>query len=281
MDADGRNDHRISAGLGFTFSWSPTGSRLVVDGDGGIYVVERDGGRMQRIAAEASGATWAPDETRIAFAHWEEGLRVVGSDGTGEKVLTKPRGVASDGTPAWSPDGKLIAFERSDDPSNHLGVVSPSGTNLRFLKTCFNICGQPVWSPNGRKIAFSDNADIWIINADGTALTNLTDSQSQLEDHPTWSPSGRYLAFESRNRNTVRSLEVHTIRIDGTHRRNVSRSPRQDSSPDWSPDGRTIAFSSIRDGNIDVWVVTATGKAPRNLTNEQQGSQNWLPQWSP
>jgi len=127
----------------------------------------------------------------------------------------------------------------------------------------------------------SDHYDIWVINADGTDLTNVTDSPRQLEDYPTWSPSGRFLAFESRNRNTVRSLEVHTIRVDGTHRRNVSRASGRDEGPHWSPDGRSIVFSSIRDGRMDIWLTTATGKTPSNLTSHPEGSQNWWPQWSP
>jgi len=280
-NADGRDTHRVADGFGDAVAWSPTGSRLAVDADDGIYVVNRDGSGIRRVAVEATSATWAPDETRIAYEKWEEGLRIVDSDGTGETILTKPRGGDADGAPAWAPDGKLIAFGRWVDPSYHLAVISPSGTGLRFLKSCFSVCGKPVWSPSGHKIAFSDNFDIWIVNTDGTGLTNVTDSPRRLEDHPTWAPSGRFIAFETRNRNTVRSLEVHTIRIDGTHRRNISNSPRRDSDPDWSPDGRNIAFVSFRDGNLDVWVVTATGKAPTNLTNDPPRSRNEFPKWSP
>ena len=51
--------------------------------------------------------------------------------------------------------------------------------------------------------------------------------------------------------------------------------------PSWSPDGRNIVFVSRRDGNRDIYVVTAAGRDQTNLTKTPIPTQNWAPEWAP
>jgi Tol biopolymer transport system component len=283
MEVDGSNERLVTKGD--WFAWSPTGSRLLVHrfdrGRHSIYVVNRDGSGLIRVVSSAENPTWAPDEMHIAFRDIADaddaGIHTVRLDGTKETRLTRPPEFGSDNTPAWSPNGRLIAFERWTGDVFQLAVVAPTGQGLRVLVECINACGAPRWSPSGRRLAFADDGEIWIVNPDGTGLANLTNSPKQLEENPSWSPKGRFLAFESSIRGVSRrrsNPEIHTVRVDGRRHRNITHQPGFDAYPDWSPDGRSIAFSSIRDGNIDVWIITPTGKNARNLTNDDEGWQN-------
>ena len=97
-----------------------------------------------------------------------------------------------------------------------------------------------VWSPDSRTIAFSvvegkgedAESEIYVVNADGSELRNLTDNGAS----PVWSPDGRAIAFTSeRDGNS----EVYVMDADGSDQQNVSQSPREDFSPAWSPTGLT------------------------------------------
>jgi len=102
------------------------------------------------------------------------------------------------------------------------------------------------WSPDGRKIAFSilergpplrirhADSEIFVVNADGSELRNLTDNDRVYDENPVWSPDGRAIAFLSdRDGNS----EIYLMNADGSDQRNVSQSPVEDFSPAWSPSG--------------------------------------------
>ncbi|MFO3798148.1 MAG: TolB family protein, partial [Anaerolineales bacterium] len=128
-------------------------------------------------------------------------LYVMNRDGTGKRRLTPQEGWID--AVAWSPTGEWIAFEQS----SAVWVVKPDGSESRKIADTpieyhwRLYTAQPVWSPDGRRIAFvapgvgaEKNADIFIINADGSGLFNLT--QHPADDfQPAWSPDGRYIAF--------------------------------------------------------------------------------------
>jgi Tol biopolymer transport system component len=110
--------------------------------------------------------------------------------------------------PAWSPDGSTIAYV-SSAPINgrfttNIWVMNASNgggqRNLTNLGVGARI-GHPVWSPGGSKIAFSStndtdgDTDLFVMNPDGTGLTNLTAGPQRYDTDPTWSPDGARLAF--------------------------------------------------------------------------------------
>jgi TolB protein len=128
--------------------------------------------------------------------------------------------LVSDGvdiSPAWSPDGRAIAFSRLADQSlpieeSTLYLADADGSHIRPLGHAPILGVSPAWSPDGRTIAFVSFADhngsvcpadgcpasgeIYVVNSDGTGLARLTSSTAD-DEHPTWSPEGSRIAFAS------------------------------------------------------------------------------------
>ena len=242
-------------------------------------------------------------DTRIAFMSTRSErngeIFVMNADGRRVRRLTKhPQ---YDAVPAWSPDGQKITFmsfrdlHRIDGAINgEIYVMNPDGTNpINLTQSPERPDGVSSWSPDGKQIAFTSaeifngdgvfHWDIWVMDADGGNLRNLTNHHAQ-EWSPAWSPDGDQITFSSERDRAWEfevwgNREVYVMNTDGANLINLTNHPARDSSPAWSPDGRQIAFSSDRDGNKEVYVMNADGTNPINLTNHP--ARDSSPAWSP
>jgi dipeptidyl aminopeptidase/acylaminoacyl peptidase len=113
-----------------------------------------------------------------------------------------PPAVTREGAPAWSPDGKQIAYysEVGGQPAD-LFLMDADGRNVRQLTRTPEAEGYPAWSPDGRQIAFEShtpdgNFDVYVMNADGSNVRRLT-REPRRDVGPAWSPDGLKLAFMS------------------------------------------------------------------------------------
>jgi Tol biopolymer transport system component len=243
--------------------WSPDGSWIAYMGyDWNPYVISLDGGQQVRLSENQLKIylrpAWSPDGQRIAFERSRD-IYVVNANG-GEPInLTNTESQAEYGAD-WSPDGKQIAFVRD----GNLYLMNPGGNNQQQLTSDLRDVSAPRWSPDNVHIVFTaypqrGNGDVYVINADGSGLANLTDSEGINDSAPIWSPDGGRIAFESNRDPEAAEEEIYVMKADGSQPTRLTNNDAIDTSISWSPDGKQIAFASNRGGSFGVYAMRADG----------------------
>ena len=137
------------------------------------------------------------------------------------------------------------------------------------------------------RIAFHSNRDgnwnIFVMNADGSGQTRLTDDPAA-DSWPSWSPDGRRIAFISSRDDPDPSddesvWEIYVMNADGSGQTRLTNDSAWHSLPRWSPDGQRIAYQSRTDGNWQIYVMNADGSGRTRLTDESRSSSELS--WSP
>jgi TolB protein len=192
---------------------------------------------------------------------------------------------------SWAPDGKRIAFKRSDEVFVRDVTTADPPLRLTNKATRDENNTQPAWTPDGASIVFRTNradpsrnvADIWIMHADGSDERPLL-VQPGDQRYPTVSPDGTLLAYTSQNEQGNADLWI--ANADGSGGHLAYDSGRDDSAPAWSPDGTKLAFEihgpvAAVDGDIFVLdlatgTVTQLTADPPDAPVHDEG-----PAWSP
>lgn len=192
--------------------------------------------------------------------------------------------------PAWSPDGRRLAYVSTRDGQTDIYVMELASGAVRRLTDSGGWNGNPTWSPDGAWIMFDSARDgtsrsthnnfrnLFVIRPDGTDLHRVT-ALPRYNGIPSWSPDGSLIAFHS-----DRDSEGHLylMKPDGSEQRTLTTWLGAYSK--WSPDGRSIVFSGSDpafgggpDVTWSVFTISASGDGLRQLTSE---SDFW-PDWSP
>ena len=131
---------------------------------------------------------------------------------------------------------------------------------------------DPDYSPDGARIAFASqgcngcSSDIFIMNADGSGLTQVTHSEDFEESAPDWSPDGQQIAFYRVPWDSYVG-DIYIVDVNGANLKQVTNTPdNQDLDPQWLPDGR-IGFWRGIVGTSDLFTINADGSGESNLTN--------------
>jgi len=140
----------------------------------------------------------------------------------------------------YSPDGRYRLYVASTGENRTAIFVelppeerTPERSNMQ-LTNLNGLSWDPAWSPDGGRIVFVSNDtgtdDIWIVNADGSGLTNLTTGVSAWDKRPSWSPDGTRIVFWS---NREGPMQLYVMNADGRNVRNISQTSWDETDPVW------------------------------------------------
>jgi len=278
--------------------WSPDGQRIAFHskGRGGIWIMPALGGSARQITEFGSRPAWSHDGSMLAFQSGSGGeiqnsralapstIWTVSSQGGTPKQITQtanpPGGHHS---PAWSPDGKRIAFGSSQYLASTTWIVAVDGSNLKEMSWG----DSPVYAPDGKSIYVAGNGLTAVqISANGDPIgapvqvipAGTGASMNQI----TISADGKKIAYSAtRNTSGLWSLAISPATGEplGSPVAFARDTSSRSNSPQFSRDGRKVAMTKWRQGSVDIWIADADGRNLTQLTTNPSTDSNasWFP----
>jgi len=285
-------------------AWSPDGNQIAfVRHEGAqitIFAISVLGGPERKLYSGTSAfyslyefgnaLSWSPDGRYLAFSNQPSprqpnsifllSLETLET----QQLTTPPEGFLGDSTPAYSPDGKLLAFVRGASSRDVEVYVMPATGGEPTRLTFDNRSGRSLgWTSDSKSIVFSSwfygGLMLWRVNAAGGKPQQL-DVGGEFASTLAVSRNGDQLAYSQEFRDT----NIWRIELSGSTAKSspvkLISSTRQDYSPQYSPNNKRIAFTSGRTGNNEIWICDVDGQNPVPLT-DLGGPDVGSPRWSP
>ncbi len=266
-------------------AWSPNGDMVAFFRGGttelrGVFVIPALGGTERRVSRGGGtltlSVTWTPDGKALLLgsAHWFTLLQVETGEESRLAVPIRRTSHFHVTNPAFSPDGRELAFVVSDSvEGDSIHIVGWSaggkveGTDRVVTTGRSGAYLSLAWSADGKSIFIADSQGgipkPFRLRANGDAVPEL---MAGLGEHITdISASGTRLVYSNR----IQDLDLWRMEIGGGKFGPVAqflKSTRSEGSPKFSPDGKEIAFISDRSGEAELWVANADGSNLRQLT---------------
>lgn len=253
-----------------------------------ITIPSIGGPERKLLEIAGSSVAWSPDAKWLVFADGNPASLFVYSVITGERkrVTTAPANSLGDDFPAFSSDGRSLAFIRAMTSSvtniytlSLIGEFQPAGEPLKLSKA--GKFSAPAWTVDGRDLVFSEYGNsivdnFWRLRAREGAVAMLIMSGGGIS--PAISRQGNRLAF-------AREITDNNIWRASTHDGAEKAAPliastRSDQAGRYSPDGKQIVFISDRSGQSEIWIADSNGNNQVQLTSmpsDQAGSPSWSP----
>src|SRR6266508_367827 len=223
-------------------------------------------------AREVIGLEGKRSTAFLAYRHEGRGgdstaeIYVMNANGSQKRNLTRRPG--QDHSPAWSPDGRRIAFASVRDGSMpSIWVMNADGSKQRRVS---RVSGEyPAWSPDGRKIAFDRNTlgptgwDIWVVNADGSHPRPLIAARAD-EQGAAWSPDGKTIAYGSGRGAPLNYKRIWLANANGSGQHLLTRGVGE--RPAWSKRGTYLLFTAGR-----IFVVRRGGSGLTSIPVQVPG----------
>jgi Tol biopolymer transport system component len=247
-------------------AWTPAGDEIVFSTfpEGRMFRVALAGGEPRPVDGTGAGAAFATlhgqlmvhqqVNNRGSIDLWRIPGRVTpAAERVPRRLISSS---ANDGNPAYSPDGRRIAFQSQRTGTANIWLCDSDGSGLRQLTRFETHTGTPRWSPDGRRIVFdsleSGNWDLWVIDAEGGEPWQLTREESD-DGTGAWSRDGRWIYFHS---DRSGSLQIWKIPPEGGEAVQVTQGGGFYPEESW--DGRYLYFSRFRE-ETGIWRVPVAG----------------------
>jgi Tol biopolymer transport system component len=252
--------------------------RLAASSSGGdIYLVPFAGGEPRRLTFEEAWIerpAWTPDGRELVFSSGGQRAistlwRVSASGGKPERV---PIGGDNAAQPAISGRANRLTYVQRSADVNIWQLDIPNAaqpvTSQKVIASTRHEAG-PQFSRDGRRIVFgsdrSGSTEIWVCDANGLNLLQLTTFGGPHTGTPRWSPDSRRIAFDTVSEGHP---NIHIIDANGGVPRRLTTEQADNVVPSWSNDGRWIYFASNRTGRWEVWKVPAHGGQAVQVTKQ-------------
>jgi Tol biopolymer transport system component len=255
-----------------------------------IYTVRPDGSRSTRLTTSgtASSPAWSRSGKRVAYID-SGAVMVMNSFGRNQRAVVT---TGYNSSVAWSADGRKLVFVSDRGQHDQLYVYNLRTRGTTQVTTpgkAGAIAEAPVWSPRGGTIAFvrstGGQSDVYSVRADGSGLTQLTDTPDVSEMAPDWSPDAGRLVYHRYAGASGGCFGdgIYWLRLSNGSTHKAIDTACSDISPRWSPDGRRILWQVLdgeagsRASRAGLFTVRPGGKDLRKVL---AGANRWFqPDW--